>query len=342
MKTNEVWVYIEQNNGKISEVSLELLGKGSELARSLKVKTGAVIIGDNVKALAGALIKYGADRVYPVEAVSLKNYTTMPYAHAMVSLIREYEPQIVLYGATTTGRDIAPRIASELRVGLTADCTNLQIGDYTKPSAKEGDVLYKDILYQIRPAFGGNIIATIVCPDHRPQMATVREGVMKMNAPENGRKGETVEAKVDIPSDLFITEVAKKVQKEKAVDLKSAAVIVSGGMGVGSKENFKLVHELAHVLGAQVGGSRAAVDAGFIGHDHQVGQTGTTVRPKLYIAVGISGQIQHMAGMKESNRIIAINSDPNAPIFQIAHYGITGDLNDILPKFIEAYKSLMK
>ena len=342
MKTNEVWVFIEQNNGKVADVSLELLGKGSELAKRLNVKTGAVMIGDGVKGLALTLIKQGAERVYPVEAAELKNYTTLPYSHIMSGLIKEYEPQIVLYGATTTGRDIAPRIASELKVGLTADCTNLQIGDYTKPSSKEGDTLYKDILYQIRPAFGGNIIATIVSPDHRPQMATVREGVMKMNVPDPSKKGEIIETKISLPQELFITDIVKKVQKEKAVDLKSAAVIVSGGMGVGSRDNFKLVHDLAHVLGAQVGGSRAAVDAGFIGHDHQVGQTGTTVRPKLYIAVGISGQIQHMAGMKESNRIIAINSDPNAPIFQIAHYGIVGDLNDILPKFIDVYKSLMK
>ncbi len=342
MKTNEVWVYIEQNNGKIAEVSLELLGKGSELARKLKVKTGAILIGDNVKGLTDTLIQYGADKVYMVDMPVLKNYLTLPYAHIVVNLVTEHQPQIVLYGASTTGRDIAPRIASELRVGLTADCTNLQIGDYTKPSSKEGDVLYKDILYQIRPAFGGNIIATIVSPDHRPQMATVREGVMKMNSPDKARKGEVIEAKIDLSKDLFITEIVKKIQREKTVDLKSAGIIVSGGMGVGSKDNFKMVHDLAHTIGAQVGGSRAAVDAGFIGKDHQVGQTGTTVRPKLYIAVGISGQIQHMAGMKESNRIIAINSDPNAPIFQIAHYGIVGDLNDVLPKLIEVYKSLMK
>jgi electron transfer flavoprotein alpha subunit len=213
MKTNEVWVFIEQNNGKIADVSLELLGKGSELAKRLKVKTGAVVIGDGVKGLSAALIKQGADRVYPVEAAVLKNYLALPYAHAMVSLVREYEPQIVLYGATTTGRDIAPRIASELKVGLTADCTNLQIGDYTKPSAAEGDILYKDILYQIRPAFGGNIIATIVSPDHRPQMATVREGVMKMNTADPSRKGEIIETKIELAPDLFITEVVKKVQK---------------------------------------------------------------------------------------------------------------------------------
>jgi electron transfer flavoprotein alpha subunit len=341
MKTNEVWIYIEQNNGKIADVSLELLGKGSELAKKLGVKTGAVLFGSGVKNLAEALFAYGADKVYLAEDAALKNYLTLPYCKVMADLIREIEPQIVLYGATTTGRDIAPRIASELRVGLTADCTNLQIGDYSK-RVKEETKEYKNILYQIRPAFGGNIVATIVCPDHRPQMATVREGVMKMNTPDKSKKGELIEIKPNIPKETMLSEIVKKIQQEKLVDLKAAAIIVSGGMGVGSKDNFKLVHDLAHAIGGQVGGSRAAVDAGFIGKDHQVGQTGTTVRPKLYIAVGISGQIQHLAGMSESNRIIAINSDPNAPIFQTAHYGIVGDLNDIVPKFIESYKSLKK
>ncbi len=341
MKTNEVWVFIEQNNGKIADVSLELLGKGSELARNLGVKTGAVLIGDNVKALSEVLYSFGADKVYLAENALLKNYLTLPYANIMADLIKLYQPQIVIYGATTTGRDIAPRIASELRVGLTADCTNLKIGNYTKIT-KEETREYKDILYQIRPAFGGNIIATIVSPDHRPQMATVREGVMKMNTPDKSRKGEIVEYQTSLPKELFISEIVKRIQQEKTVDLKSANIIVSGGMGVGSRENFKLIHELAHVLGAQVGGSRAAVDAGFIPKDHQVGQTGTTVRPKLYIAVGISGQIQHRAGMSESNRIIAINSDPNSPIFQIAQYGIVGDLNEVVPRFIEVYKSLKK
>jgi len=341
MKTNEVWVYIEQNNGKIADVSLELLGKGSELAKKLKVKTGAVLIGKDVKGIIDTLFHYGADKVYVADMPALKDYITLPYANIIVNLIREYEPQIVLYGATTTGRDLAPRIASELRVGLTADCTNLQIGDYSKPD-KGKTIEYKDILYQIRPAFGGNIIATIVSPDHRPQMATVREGVMKMATPDKTRKGEVIEYKGELPKVLFLSEIVKKIQKEKTVDLKTANIIVSGGMGVGSKENFKLIYDLAHLIGAQVGGSRAAVDAGFIGKDHQVGQTGTTVRPKLYIAVGISGQIQHIAGMKESSRIVAINSDPNAPIFQIAHYGIVGDLNDVIPKFIEVFKSMKK
>ncbi len=337
MKTNEVWVYIEQNNGKIAEVSLELLGKGCELAQNLKVKVGAVLIGHVVKNLSETLYSYGADRVYLADEASLKDYRTLSYAHVMVNLIKEHAPQVVLFGASTTGRDIAPRVASELRVGLTADCTNLKIGDFQKK-----ETTYKDILYQIRPAFGGNIIATIVCPDHRPQMATVREGVMKMNAPDASHKGELIEVKTEIGKDLLVAEIVKRIQMEKLVDLKGSQIIVSGGMGLGSKENFKLIHQLAHALGAQVGGSRAAVDAGFIPKDHQVGQTGTTVRPKLYIAVGISGQIQHLAGMSESNRIIAINADPGAPIFNCAHYGIVGDLNEVVPRFIEAYTSLKK
>ena len=337
MKTNEVWVYIEQTDGKIADVSLELLGKGSELAKTLKVKVAAVVPGSGVKKLAETLASYGADKVYVAESPVLKNFRTRPYAATVVSLVKEYEPQIMLFGATTTGRDIAPRVASELRVGLTADCTNLKIGDFQKK-----DTEYKDILYQIRPAFGGNIIATIVSPDHRPQMSTVREGVMKMNDPDKSRKAEVIEYTPEIPADLQVAEIVERLQQEKSVDLKGAQIIVAGGMGLGTKENFELIRKLAHAVGGEVGGSRAAVDAGFVSSDHQVGQTGTTVRPKLYIAVGISGQIQHLAGMAESNRIIAINSDPAAPIFACAHYGIVGDLNEVVPRFIEAYTSLKK
>jgi electron transfer flavoprotein alpha subunit len=337
MQTNEVWVYIEQHNGKIADVSLELLGKATALAEQLQVKVGAVLLGSDIKPLANTVFSYGANTVYLADHKRLKEYTTLPYAKVVVDLIREYQPQVVLYGASTTGRDVAPRIASALRTGLTADCTDLQIGDYAIR-----DETYKDILYQIRPAFGGNIIATIVSPDHRPQMATVREGVMKMNAPETSRKGEVIEYSTDVPAEIMLSKIVKKVQQEKTVNLKGAKIIVSGGMGVGSQENFQLIHNLAHVLGGEVGGSRAAVDAGFIGKDHQVGQTGTTVRPKLYMAIGISGQIQHMAGMNQSNRIVAINIDPDAPIFQIAHYGIVGDLNEVVPKFIEVFNSLKK
>jgi electron transfer flavoprotein alpha subunit len=337
MKSNEVWVYVEHHGNAIVDVSLELLGKGSELARKLGVKLGAVVLGHGVGPLAPTLIRYGADRVYVVDSPVLKDYRTLPYAHAVVAMIQQHEPQVVLYGATTTGRDIAPRIASELKVGLTADCTDLKIGDFERK-----DATYKDILYQIRPAFGGNIIATIVSPDHRPQMATVREGVMKMNVPDERHKGEVIESVPDIPVELQTAEVVKRIQQEKSVDLKGARILVSGGMGVGSKENFRLVHQLAHALGGTVGGSRAAVDAGFIPKEHQIGQTGTTVRPTLYIALGISGQIQHLAGMSESNRIVAVNTDPAAPIFHSAHYGIVGDLNVVVPQFIEAYKSAQK
>jgi electron transfer flavoprotein alpha subunit len=342
MKTNEVWVYIEQYDGKIAEVSLELLGKGSELAERLGVPVAAVLPGQGVKGLVEELVSYGADKVYLAEHDALRQFTTLPYAHTICAMVREFEPQIMLYGATTNGRDIAPRVASELRVGLTADCTNLQIGEYSGKGPDGAEKQYADILYQIRPAFGGNIIATIVSPDHRPQMATVREGVMKMRKPDAKRKGELVEFKAEIPAELVVTEIIKRVQHEKSVNLKGASIIVSGGNGVGSKDNFDLLKKLAHALGGEVGASRAAVDAGFIGKEHQVGQTGTTVRPKLYIACGISGQIQHMAGMNESNRIIAINSDPDAPIFQIAHYGIVGDMNDIIPKMIDVYTAMKK
>lgn len=342
MSTSEVWIYIEHYKNKIADVSLELLGKGKELANQLNVKLGAILIGYKVDSVFEQLFHYGADKIYYAEDEILEEYTTLPYARIVCDLIKKYNPQIVLYGATTNGRDLAPRIASELKVGLTADCTNLKIGDYTGRT-KEGSIKnYKNILYQIRPAFGGNIIATIVSPDYRPQMATVREGVMKMPEPDKSRKGEIVRFKPVIDKTLLLTKIIKKIKHEKSVNLKSASIIVSGGMGVGSKENFELIYKLAHVLGAEVGASRAAVDAGFISKDHQVGQTGVTVRPKLYIAIGISGQIQHIAGMSESNRIIAINNDPDAPIFDIAHYGIVGDLNEVVPRFIEIYQQLKK
>jgi electron transfer flavoprotein alpha subunit len=337
MKSNEVWVYIEQHGGQIADVSLELACKAVDLAKTLNVKTGAILAGAKVKDLAKTVFSYGIDKVYVIEDPALKMYTTLPYAKAAVECIKQYGPQIILFGATTTGRDLAPRIASEVRTGLTADCTDLQIGDY---SSKGKD--YTDILYQIRPAFGGNIVATIVSPDHRPQMATVREGVMKLNDPDKSLSGEVVDVKVTIPKELVVSEVIKRFQQEKDVNLKAAQIIVAGGIGADSKQSFDLIKKLATELGGEVGASRAAVDSGVISSDHQIGQTGTTVRPKLYIACGISGSIQHMAGMSESNRIIAINKDPNAPIFQLAHYGIVGDLNEVIPKFIEVFKKLKK
>jgi len=331
---NSVMVFIQQDDGTISEVSIELLSKARDLADQLKVTVTGVCIGDSVKDKAVELISYGADEIFVVEDKRLKDYTPMPYAKVMVDMIKKHSPQIALYGATTTGRDLGPRIASNLKVGLTADCTDLQIGDY---SYKDGE--YKNILYQIRPAFGGNIIATIVSPEKKPQMATVREGVMKVSTPDPSYKGKVTSVPFTFLDSDFPSEIIKRIREEKLVDLKGSQIIVSGGIGVGSKENFSLIYKLAHALGGEVGASRAAVDAGFISKDHQVGQTGTTVRPKLYIACGISGAIQHRAGMSESARIIAINTDNEAPIFQIAHYGIVGDLNDVIPKFIKAFKA---
>jgi electron transfer flavoprotein alpha subunit len=327
-------VYIQQSGGKAAEVSLELVSKARELADKLKVEVSAAIFGEKVEGEVKRLASFGADRVYVVEEPRLKYYTPVPYSKLMIRVVSEKKPQIVLYGATTEGRDLAPRVASNLKVGLTADCTDLQIGDHVQKETE-----YKDILYQIRPAFGGNIIATIVSPEKKPQMATVREGVMRMAQPDASRKAETVRITAGLGQDDFPSEVIDQVMEAKTVNLKGAQIIVSGGMGVGSKDNFALIRELAQTLGAEVGASRAAVDQGFIGKEHQVGQTGTTVRPKLYIACGISGAIQHRAGMDASARIIAINSDPEAPIFSIAHYGIVGDLNEVIPRMIKAYKA---
>jgi electron transfer flavoprotein alpha subunit len=327
-------VYIQQEGGKIADVSLELVSKARELADELGVPVSAALFGAQVAAEVSRIAALGADLVYLVEDPRLEFYTPIPYSKLMIRLIREHKPQIVLYGATTAGRDLAPRVASNLRVGLTADCTDLKIGDHTQKDRE-----YKRILYQIRPAFGGNIIATIVCPEHKPQMATVREGVMRMNAADASRKAEIVRLSPSLAGEDLPTEILDRILEEKTVNLKGATIIVSGGMGVGSRENFSLIRELAEVLGGEVGASRAAVDAGLIGKEHQVGQTGTTVRPKLYIACGISGAIQHRAGMDESARIIAINTDPEAPIFSIAQYGIVGDLGEVIPRMIKAYKA---
>ena len=254
------------------------------------------------------------------------------YHPACRGIIRD-RPSVLLLGATNIGRDLAPRIASHMRTGLTADCTNLQIGDY-----KFGKRTWEQILLQIRPAFGGNVIATIVTPEKRPQMATVREGVFKQPDFNASRKGEIVQLKPEVTEEDFILKIVERVKFEQKVNLKSARIIVAGGMGVGSRENFEIVHELAKIFGGEVGATRAAIDAGFIGREHQIGQTGVTVRPSLYIALGISGAIQHRAGMQDSGRIVAVNTDPNAPIFSIAHYGIAGDLHEVIPKMIKAYK----
>ncbi|HEB32630.1 MAG TPA: electron transfer flavoprotein subunit alpha/FixB family protein [Spirochaetes bacterium] len=332
-KYGEVWVYAEQEWDTLQEIGIELLSKGRELADALGVNLSAVLVGSNVKKHADPLFQHGTDRVFVCEDPTLEYYDTVKYAKTLTDLITEHKPEVVLFGASTRGRDIAPRIASTLKVGLTADCTDLQIGDYKKPGA--GGAEYKNLLYQIRPAFGGNIIATIVNPSTRPQMATVREGVMPTPPLQYGRKGEIIVYKPELKNLKNITRILSREKTEKRVNLKAANIIVSGGYGVGSKENFKLIYDLAGVLGAEVGASRAAVDAGFIVKDHQVGQTGTTVRPKLYIACGISGSVQHKAGMDQSAKIVAINNDSGAPIFSVAHYGIIGDLNEVIPLMIE-------
>jgi len=331
---NGVWVFIENDSGTVADISYELLGKGRELADRLGSELACLIIGHQISDTAPELIAYGADKVYVADDSQLTHYLTLPYARIAVDLIKEFRPSILLIGATSIGRDLAPRIASNVRTGLTADCTDLQIGEY-----KFGKKTWKEILLQIRPAFGGNVIATIVTPETRPQMATVREGVFNRHPADSFRRGQVVQLNPVLTDQDMILKVVERVKAEKKVNLKSAKIIVSGGMGVGSKENFEIIHELAGVLGGQVGASRAAVDAGFIGREHQVGQTGTTVRPNLYLACGISGAIQHRAGIQESNRIVAINTDLHAPIFSIAQYGIIGDLNEVIPKMINAYKN---
>jgi electron transfer flavoprotein alpha subunit len=334
-RKGEVWVFAEQHNGQLEDTPIELLGKARRLADTLDVKLAATLLGDNVKELAAKLTHYGADKVYLVEHPLLHVYQTNSFAKVMCDLIGKYKPQIVLYGATIAGRDLAPRIASATKAGLTADCTDLQIGDHTTAADKK---LHKNLLFQIRPAFGGNIIATIINPQRWPQMATVREGVMLPPEPDIKRRGEIVAENIKLTQQDLPLEILAEHKRPKKVNLKAARIIVAGGAGVGSKENFKLVWDLANCLGAAPAGSRAAVDLGFIDSDHQVGQTGTTVRPALYIAVGISGAIQHQAGMSQSQKIIAINNDPDAPIFGIAHYKIVGDLNKIVPLMIKAIK----
>ncbi|MBU0704369.1 MAG: electron transfer flavoprotein subunit alpha/FixB family protein [Chloroflexi bacterium] len=331
--TREIWVFIEQENGCIAPVSLELLSKARELAEELKGRVCALLLGYEVASLAEQAIHYGADRVLLADHPELALYRALPYAKVAADLARERRPYIFLLGATPTGRDLAPRVASALRAGLTANCTALQIGDFER-----GGKVYEDLLYQIRPAFGGNIIATIVNPEMHPQMATVREGVMKQGEPDSARQGEIETIKPQFDERDLALQVLEREMRAPTCDLKGASIIIAGGAGVGSRENFQLVHDLAQTLNGEVAGSRAAVDAGFISREHQVGQTGVTVRPRLYIACGISGAVQHRAGMDQSSKIIAINSDPDAPIFQVAHYRIVGDLNKVIPWMIHAYR----
>ena len=341
----EVWVFAEQEEGKLSEIPFELLGKARELAVQLGVKVGAVLMGAGVEPLAKDLVAGGADVVHLVDDAKLGQFRNKAYRHALVELIKECEPQIVIFGATHMGRDLAPAVASALRCGLTADCTDLQIGDYEDKKTKE---TFTNVLHQIRPAFGGNIIATIVNARNWPQMATVREGVMKplsaeerevRGKKEEGRSADVIRHSSHLDGIEIPVEVVEIVRKASSVNLKGARVIVAGGAGVGSKENFALLHELASVLGGAVGGSRAAVDLGYCEHERQIGQTGVTVRPALFISCGISGAVQHLAGMQDSAKIIAINTDRDAPIFKVAHYGIVGDLNVVIPKLIKAIKN---
>jgi electron transfer flavoprotein alpha subunit len=336
-RRGEVWIFAEQENGKLSEVPLELMGKGRELADRLGVPMAALLLGGRgAEELVGRLSAYGADKIYLVEHRLLRHYQTATYRRVVCDLCQRHQPQIVLYGATPMGRDLAPSVASALRCGLTADCTDLQIGDYKVPGTGE---VVDDLLLQIRPAFGGSIIATIVNHDRWPQMATVREGVMVMPNPDARRHAELVRCEAALDGFVPPLRVIESHREPKKVDLKGARVIVAGGAGVGTKENFKLLWELANCLGGAVGCSRAAVDLGFIDKEHQVGQTGTTVRPALYIACGISGAVQHLAGMEESARIVAINTDPEAPIFSHAHYGVVGDLAEVIPRMIKAIRS---
>ncbi len=338
---NNLIVYCEFEDGKVADVSLELLTKGRQLADKLGVKLEAVVAGDDLKDIEKQIFPYGVDTIYKAEDKRLYPYTSLPHSSLLINLFREIKPQIAFMGATPIGRDLGPRVSSCLHSGLTADCTSLEIGDHTDPKTGEE---YKNLLYQIRPAFGGNIVATIVNPECRPQMATVREGVMKREVRDSNYKGEVVNLDVNKyvnPEDFCVEIIDRHVEKSK-VNLKGSPIIVAGGYGVGSKENFDLLYQLAETLGAEVGASRAAVDAGWADHDRQIGQTGVTVRPKLYIACGISGQIQHIAGMQESSIIISVNSDPNAPINAIADYVITGKIEDVLPKLIKYYKKNSK
>ena len=336
-----VYVFAQQVDNEISGIAYELLGKGKELAAKLNEEVTAVLIGHDVKGLADKLAEYGADKVIVVDDPELKEYRTEPYAHALSSVINEFKPDIVLVGATAIGRDLGPTVSARVATGLTADCTVLEIGDFPLVAipGKEDEQKHNQLL-MTRPAFGGNTIATIACPDNRPQMATVRPGVMQKIEPIVGAKANVIEYNPGFtPNDRYveIKEIVKAVSD--TVDIMDAKILVSGGRGVGSAENFKILEDLAEALGGSVSCSRAVVDSGWKPRELQVGQTGKTVRPNLYIACGISGAIQHTAGMEESDIIIAINKDDDAPIFDVADYGIVGDLNKIVPQLTEAIKA---
>lgn len=334
-----VFIYAQQVDGEISPIAYELLGKAKDLAADLDTQVTAVLLGSNVKGLTDSLAEYGADRVIVVDDPVLETYRTEPYAQALTAVINEYKPEIMLVGATAIGRDLGPRVSARVGTGLTADCTKLEIGDFPLNPLPNKEQKHNQLL-MTRPAFGGNTIATIACPDNRPQMATVRPGVMQKIAPVTGAKAEVVEFNPELKENNCYVEILDIVKEVAEVaDIQQAKILVSGGRGVGSKENFKILQDLADALGGTVSCSRAVVDNGWMPKDLQVGQTGKTVRPNVYFAIGISGAIQHTAGMEESDIIIAINKDESAPIFDVADYGIVGDLNKIVPLITEAVKA---
>ena len=338
-----VFVFAQQVDNEVSSIAYELLGKAKELAKPLNAEVTAVLIGSGVKGLCDKLAEYGADKVILVDDPELKDYRTEPYAHALASVINEFKPEIVLVGATAIGRDLGPTVSARVATGLTADCTVLEIGDFPLVAipGKESEQKHNQLL-MTRPAFGGNTIATIACPNNRPQMATVRPGVMQKIDPIKGAKAEVIEYNPGFtPNNRYVTikEVVKAVND--VADIMDAKILVSGGRGVGSPENFKILEDLAAVLGGTVSCSRAVVDSGWKPKELQVGQTGKTVRPNVYFAIGISGAIQHVAGMEESGIIIAINKDEDAPIFDVADYGIVGDLNKIVPELTESIKKAL-
>ncbi len=334
-----VYVFAQQVDNEISSIALELLGKAKDLAKDLNTEVTAMLLGSGIKGLADQLAEYGADKVIVVDDPELKDYRTEPYAHALASIINKYKPEIVLVGATAIGRDLGPRVSARVATGLTADCTVLEIGDFPLQAMPGQEQLHNQLL-MTRPAFGGNTIATIACPYNRPQMATVRAGVMQKIEPIKGAKAVVEEYNPGFTPDNKYVEILDIVKAvTDTVDIMDAKILVSGGRGVGSAENFKILDDLAEVLGGTVSCSRAVVDSGWKPRDLQVGQTGKTVRPNVYFAIGISGAIQHVAGMEESDIIIAINKDADAPIFDVADYGIVGDLNKIVPKLTEALKA---
>ena len=338
---NNVFVYLEIEGTTVADVSLELLTKGRKLANQLGCQLEAVAAGSNLAGIEKQVLPFGVDKLHVFDAPGLFPYTSLPHSSVLINLFKEEQPQICLMGATVIGRDLGPRVSSALTSGLTADCTSLEIGNHE--DKKEGKT-YENLLYQIRPAFGGNIVPTIVNPEHRPQMATVREGVMKKEILDADYKGEVIRhdvAKYVPETDYVVKVIDRHVEKAKH-NLKGAPIVIAGGYGMGSRENFDMLFDLAKELHAEVGASRAAVDAGYADHDRQIGQTGVTVRPKLYIACGISGQIQHIAGMQESGIIISVNNDENAPINAIADYVINGTVEEVIPKMIKYYKQNSK